>query len=557
MYMWSMKWSNEEGFATLIALIMVGLLTLIGLAALSTSDDEVAIAGNQLQETRAFYAAEAGLEEAAALLQQAYDSTGVPPTIMPEGEKDVNDCHVMYETEDDGPATVRELTTGTQAGLHALVKSFSIVSVAENEDEHGKVRMSQSFETALIPIFQFAVFYGNDLEIAPGPDMTVFGRVHSNGNLYLQANNNLRMDSYVTASGDIIHGRKGPGATGTGDVLIKDASGAYVSMKDGSDYLDSKDSNWYSESINRWDGRVQDASHGAQELNLPLTDSDDPHKLIERYDGGSNPDSYENKATLKIIDGVAYRKSGSSWVDVTADMVAKGIITYSSDKFTDGREGKKVDVTDFDVAKMYDNGYGPSNGVMYFSDASSSSSEWPAIRLKNGAELDYPFSVASENPVYTLGNFNSINKKPASIMGDAVTFLSTNWNDANSTLPKSSRVGANTTVNACYLTGNVNTTSSNYSGGFENLPRFLEDWNNKTFTWRGSAVNLWNSEQAVGSWNGNYYNPPIRNWGYDFDLDDPNKLPPETPAVRMFMRTGWQQEFVGFSDDSESHMEGY
>ena len=59
---------SESGFATLIALIMVGMLTLIGLAALSTSDDEVTIAGNELQETRAFYAAEAGLEQAAAEL---------------------------------------------------------------------------------------------------------------------------------------------------------------------------------------------------------------------------------------------------------------------------------------------------------------------------------------------------------------------------------------------------------------------------------------------------------------------------------------------------------
>ena len=59
-------WKSEGGFATLVAIIMVGMLTLIGLAALSTSDDEVTIAGNGLQEMRAFYAAEAGLEKAAA-----------------------------------------------------------------------------------------------------------------------------------------------------------------------------------------------------------------------------------------------------------------------------------------------------------------------------------------------------------------------------------------------------------------------------------------------------------------------------------------------------------
>ena len=85
-----------------------------------------------------------------------------------------------------------------------------MTSIAVNPEMRSRVMLQQSFETALVPIFQFAVFYGNDLEIAPGPDMNLIGRVHSNGNLWLQAGNTLRIDSYVTASGQILHGRKGP-----------------------------------------------------------------------------------------------------------------------------------------------------------------------------------------------------------------------------------------------------------------------------------------------------------------------------------------------------------
>lgn len=544
--------ANDRGFATLIALIMVGMLTLIGLAAMSTSDDEVAITGNQLQEMRSFYAAEAGLESVAATLQHIYDSTEAPPVDLPSGSYTVNECEVSFATSDMGPAQQRVLSEGTLSGLNALVKSFNINAVAISPLEQGKMSMSQTFETATIPIFQFAVFYGNDLEIAPGPDMTLFGRVHSNGNLWVQAGSTLRMDSYVTASGDIQHGRKGPGGLSTGDVQIKDASGTYQTMRvSGSDFLDSRDSNWYSESINRWDGRVKDASHGQGELELPLTnESDDAHKMIEPYDGGANPDSYEQKATLKIINGQALQKIGSTWVDVTADMTSLGVITWAPDKFTDGREGKTVDVMEFDVAKMYDEGFAPDNGVMYFADEVSGAGDYPALRLLNGSSLDDGLSVVSANPVYTLGDFNSVDKKPAAIMGDAVTFLSNSWDDANSALSKSSRVASNTTVNASYLTGNVNTTETNYSGGFENLPRFLEKWSSKTFTWKGSAVNLWNSTQATGLWNGNYYDPPTRNWSYDTDLDDPNNLPPGTPSVRVFQRTGWRQEFVGFSEEA-------
>jgi hypothetical protein len=136
-------------------------------------------------------------------------------------------------------------------------------------------------------------------------------------------------------------------------------------------------------------------------------------------------------------------------------------------------------------------------------------------------------------------------------MADAITFLSGSFDDSKSTLYKSNRVASETTVNCSYLTGNVETTATDYSGGFENLPRFLEVWSGKNFNWKGSAVNLWNSLQANGTWNGTYYSPPIRNWQFDTDLDDPNKLPPETPVVRVFQRTGWQQLNVGYADAAE------
>jgi hypothetical protein len=529
--------------AALIALIMVGMLTLIGLAALSTSDDEVSMAGNERQETRAFYAAEAGLERAGAAIQTEYEATGLPPTTMPNGSETLNGTIVNYTTTDNGPATQRTLTNGTLAGLHALVKTFTINASGSSLSDHGHVELSQSFETDLIPVYQFAVFYGQPLEIAPGPDMTLVGRVHSNSDMYLQAGATLNMDSYVTAAGSIYHGRLGPGGAASGDVRMKNAAGAYVSMQTATGWMDAKQTKWYDSSIGRWGGRVQDKAHGQHALNLPLTTSSDAHKVIEPAAGG-NADSYENQATLKIVDNKAFQKQAGGWVDVTADMTTKGIITYTADKFTDQREAKKIDVTDLDITKLYANGYGPANGILYFSDNIASGTEVPALRLKNGSELGASLTIASANPIYTLGNYNSTNKKPASLLADAITYLSGAWDDTKSALAKSNRVASATTVNASYLTGNVATTSTVYSGGFENLPRFLETWSSKEFTWRGSAVCLWNSRQAIGKWNGTYYDPPLRRWYYDTDLDNPANLPPGTPMVRVFMQTGWQEQFV-------------
>jgi hypothetical protein len=536
---------SERGFATLIALLMVGMLTLLGLAALSTSDDEVNIAGNELQEMRAFYAAEAGLEAAAAALNTEYDSTGIPPVNMPAGETQLNDCLVSFTTVDDGPATQQVLSKGVLTGLHALVKSFTIASTAENLHQLGQVQLTQKFQTALVPIFQFAVFYENDLEIAPGPAMTLAGRLHTNGDLWLQAGDSLTIDSYVTSAGEILHGRKGAGGVSSGDVLIKNMAGDDVSMKEGAGWLDADDAHWYDSSVARWQGRVQDSHHGQEELSVPLnaSASGDAHKLIER--GSDNPDSYENSAALKFIDGRAYQSVGGIWNDVTAAMTADGVISYSENKFTDQREGVEVDVMELDIDLMYSRGYAPSTGVVYFAD---STTDFPALRLRNASKFDAGLTVASANPVYTLGNYNSVNKKPASILADAVTFLSSAWDDSESAGSKNDRVANNTTVNASYLTGNIETTHTKYNGGFENLPRFLEKWTDKDFNWQGSAVCLWTSQQANGNWNGTYYSGPNRNWAYDPDLDDPANLPPETPMIRVFQRVGWTQEHVSYYD---------
>ncbi len=539
---------NQTGMATLVALIMVGMLTLIGLAALSTSDDEVKVAGNQLHDSKAFYAAEAGLETAVAEIQAEYEATGLPPVSLPEGTDVINDCDVEYQTIDEGTAQER-LTDGNLVGLHALVKTYTLRSTATNDADASREDLVQEFEAAQVPIFQFAVFYNDDFQTTPMYDMIINGRVHVNGNMYVQALTNLRFDSWVSASGSIYHGLKYGQYSGSssGNVFIKDRVGLYQNMKSGSSWLDARNSDWHNLAQARWGGKVQDQAFGQEELTLPLTNSGDLHKMVERESG--NPDSFERKATLKFINGKAYKLVGSTWNDVTTDMTTKGIITQTSNKFYDKREGQNVDVMDLDVATLYAQGYGPANGVIYFSD-SVTSSNWPALRLKNASTLGAGLTIASNNPVYTLGNYNTTNKKPAAIISDAYTILSPNWDDTKGNLATNQRTAAATTVNVCMITGDTRPTNSNYGGGLENLPRFLEYWGGtRTATIRGSMINLWESEQADGDWSLDYYEPPRRDWAFDTDLNDPANQPPQSPCILVFRRIGWKQEHIAYRNE--------
>jgi len=186
---------------------------------------------------------------------------------------------------------------------------------------------------------------------------------------------------------------------------------------------------------------------------------------------------------------------------------------------------------------------------------SDSRTSFDGSRLTNASDLGSGLTIVSENPMYVQGDYNTVNKQPAALMGDAVTFLSNSWDDAKSSQSISNRVASNTTVNASIMTGNTESTSSNYNGGLENLPRFLEKWSGKDFVFKGSLVNLWNSQQATADWSyGTYYTAPNRKWSYDVDLDDPANHPPETPTIQVFQRTGWKQESLEHVSTTEGEV---
>ena len=147
----------------------------------------------------------------------------------------------------------------------------------------------------------------------------------------------------------------------------------------------------------------------------------------------------------------------------------------------------------------------------------------------------------------TLGTLTTANTLPAAFMSDSITVLSTAWDTTDSSYGSkswSNRAANDTTVNAAFLSGIVETVTGSYSGGVENFPRFLEDWSGDTLTYNGSMVVMFPSQYATGLWLGTgstigIYSPPIRNWAFDQNFRDLSKLPPGTPSVRVLIRGAW------------------
>jgi hypothetical protein len=406
----------------------------------------------------------------------------------------------------------------------------------------------------LIPIFQFAVFYNLNLEIQPGSSVNFGGPVFCNASIW--AASPLTFSNSVAAVGTISSNNISdpfmtPGAkTGSGNptFLIPPISGA-----------------------------------GA--LNFPtLGTNNNPtnfEAILQMPPNGVDPYSptgqlyLMNQAQLIITDSsnggniqVFYQNSNNAPALTLVPMDKTTSYSFaSSTNLYDYRESKIVNaiyfsVTNLDVwltniaslggsqynnQTMLDTGKG-INSIYIYNSVPMSGSTLPGVQIDKGAQLPpYGLAIATPDPIYVEGNFNSQTSAgndagssdttytyPAALYADAITVLSANWNDTNYTngafLPN--RVPVATTINAAVFEGIVPSSGTHYSGGLENFLRLQEDWTSSTtLTYNGSIVVMFPSQYATNIWNGSYFGVPRRQWNFDANFTQEGGLPPLTPWV--------------------------
>ena len=114
--------------------------------------------------------------------------------------------------------------------------------------------VEQDLAVDLTPLFQFGVFYNMDMEYGPGPDMSIAGPVHTNGNLIARMQTGrsatLKFEDRVTSYGGFFANTAYKGSTwmaddseddgpgGTGPLLFTKASGGTVGIQSGSTWRD-------------------------------------------------------------------------------------------------------------------------------------------------------------------------------------------------------------------------------------------------------------------------------------------------------------------------------
>ncbi len=189
------------------------------------------------------------------------------------------------------------------------------------------------------------------------------------------------------------------------------------------------------------------------------------------------------------------------------------------------------------------------------------------------------FTVASENPVYIQGNYNTNGSDPfwgtatnptptqtphsaAAIIADSVTVLSNQWGDFNS-LVFATASGSRTPAAPAYyrtaISGGKNipfpqpgwTNVANdfgTDGGMHNFLRYLENWSGQSLNYDGSLVSMYYAEYDTGTYKdgpgGDVYSPPPRNYYFDVLFLTPANLPPATPMFQDIDTLSYHQNFT-------------
>ncbi len=200
---------GERGMALATVMMLVVLVMVVSASLLATVSSEGGIAGSDLQRTRTFYAAQAGIEK------MTNGFSGLFTRISNPSLTDLNAVAADYPTElyaegfdfsqqfiQQGARRNVVIPNDSFAGLNASVVPYTLTATVKLRGTGTEVSLQRNINNYLIPIFQFGLFSDEDLELHPGAPFYFNGRVHANGNLYL--NGDVTFLSKVTTANEVV-----------------------------------------------------------------------------------------------------------------------------------------------------------------------------------------------------------------------------------------------------------------------------------------------------------------------------------------------------------------
>ena len=310
----------ERGVAVTAVLLAVFLFVSVGVFIILSVNRPTEMRGTFQKSVAGFQAAGAGIDRGAASVLNEMSQN-----LLPAGSDcnpqtlSINQRAVTYTLSPCGqPGRWVVLPSDDPfAGVNANVYTYTLAAAAVNMQGFTEANRTIRFDARRIPIFQFAAFYQDDLVYTPDAAAAISGRMHTNGDMYVDSGN------CGSASGDgseilgrltiVGSGRRGTSPLNRGSKSHNGATGhVYISPDGTADHRQilgvtgqgdvscgpSNRRRVAQREIEAWNGRVRT---GIKNLTMPAGSTlfcapwDCPRNLA----AGAN--TYWQKADLRIV----------------------------------------------------------------------------------------------------------------------------------------------------------------------------------------------------------------------------------------------------------------
>ena len=199
---------KQSGIALITTLLLLLLMSamVVGFMLLVTEGQR--LSGMNNEQSRAFYGAESGMEKLTADLGTLFGTTYAPTgpqvdalaaklPVLPSSSGvsyvDVlgNSTYSITYPKDANKnplAQFAQIKSGSSPfqGMSALETTYTL-TVAARTTTGGEAKLVRTTQTVGIPLFQFGIYSETDLSFFAGPNFDFGGRVHTNGNLFLNS----------------------------------------------------------------------------------------------------------------------------------------------------------------------------------------------------------------------------------------------------------------------------------------------------------------------------------------------------------------------------------
>lgn len=212
---------GEQGYALLIVMTFMGIMLVLFAAMMydTISNANMTKRNNQYQASQ--YAAEAATEKILAQMTHdfefgAFTNTGsyYASTFVPDQTVDESDWPIKYTFSDTNNSSTNQISanigpestytvplTSQYQGLRGYEQTVTLTATATPVNGVAvPAQVTETIEFAFIPLFQFAIFYNMNLEIAAAQTLGIVGPVYSNGGIW-SGSTTITFENQVSAVG--------------------------------------------------------------------------------------------------------------------------------------------------------------------------------------------------------------------------------------------------------------------------------------------------------------------------------------------------------------------